>query len=226
VGKGILAKTLKTGVLATAVSFVFAAAAGAIEVKTLDDADAKSVTILLTGRTSPDDALRVRSFVNGIDQSKTITAQLDFSGGTISEAMAIGRFFNQAAIRTIVPSKAKCNSPCPLVLVGGRDPVTGKSSYVKYSSASLGFWGFSLNFEEKDYSATDLDSLVASTQRSILSVADYLRDVGADMNLLKYYLSTVRPNDIRYISNEQALDIGISIMSEATGQLIEPRKRR
>lgn len=226
VNKGLVRSAVRTAALAAALCGMLATAAAAIEIKTVDDTDGKTVTILLSGRTAKEDALRVRSFVNGVDPGKTIIAQLDFSGGTISDAMAIGRFVNQSGIRTTVPAKAKCNSPCPLVLVGGRDAVTGKPSYVKYSSASLGFWGFSLNFDDKEYTATDLDNLVATTQRSILSVADYLRDVGADMNLLKYYLSAVRPNDIRYISNEQALDVGISIMSEATGQLIEPRKRR
>jgi len=215
-----------TSAFAAALFGMLAADANAIEIKTIDDTDGKTVTFMLAGRIEPDDAFRVRSFVNGIDSSKTIIAQLDFSGGTISEALAIGRFFNQSGIRTVIPAKAKCNTPCPLVLVGGHDAGTGKPSYVKYSSATMGFLALSFNFQEKDYTAADLDSVIAGAQRAILLVADYLREVGADVNLLKYHLSALRPNESRFMTNEQALNVGISVMSEATGQLIEPRKRR
>jgi hypothetical protein len=225
VGTGLLRVSAKLGGFLVAFC-ALVASAGAIEITTVDDSDGKTVTFILTGRIAADDAFRVRSFVNGVDSAKTMIAQLDFSGGTISEAMAVGRFFYQSGIRTVIPAKAKCNTPCPLVLVGGRDAATGRPSYVKYSSATLGFLGFSIVFDDKEYSAADLDNVVAGAQRSILAVADYLRDVEADANMLKYHLSTARTNQARFITNEQALDLGISIMSEQTGQLIEPRKRR
>ena len=90
----------------------------------------------------------------------------------------------------------------------------------------MGFTGVNPNFPEKDYTIADLDGAVANTQREILQIADYLRDVGADMNILKYYQSVLKQNETRYITNEQALDLGIAVMLEETGQVIEPRKSR
>jgi len=215
-----------TCALAVAVSASWIANAGAVEIKVVDDSDGKTVTILLTGAMVTGDALRVRSFVGGVAASKSITVQLGFSGGLRTDAMSIGRFLNQTRIRTVIPANAHCTSPCPLVLVGGRDPVTGKPSYIKFSSSALGFTGVKPNFPDRDYTVADLDGAVANTQRDILQIADYLRDVGADMNLLKYYQSVLRQNETQYITNEQALDLGIAIMFEETGQVIEPSKAR
>jgi hypothetical protein len=212
--------------LAAVLSTMWLADARAVDIKVVDDSDGKTVTVLLTGSMVNGDALRVRSFVGGVAAAKTITVQLAFSGGLRTDAMSIGRFLYQSKIRTVIPANAHCSSPCPLVLVGGRDPVTGKPSYVKYSSASLGFTGVKPNFPERDYTVADLDGAVANTQRDILQIADYLRDVGADMNLLRYYQSVLRQNETQYITNEQALDLGVSILFEETGQIIEPSKAR
>jgi hypothetical protein len=192
----------------------------AIDIK-VEDADGKA-TITLTGQVVAGDGLKVRSVVAGIAASRSIIADLAFAGGVRADALSIGRFFHQMRIRTVVPAKLRCNSPCPLVLVGGRDPVTGKASYLKYSSGSVGFSGVVSNYAEKEYTSADLDSAVATTQREILQIADYLHDVGADMNMLRYYQSVLKSDGIQYITNEQALDLGIAILLEETGQVIEP----
>jgi hypothetical protein len=212
--------------LALASIILLAAPAAAVEIKSVDDPDGKTMTILLTGQMESGDALRVRSAVSGVAASKSIVVQLGFSGGSRADAMSIGRFLYQARIRTNIPSKLRCVSPCPLVLVGGRDPVTERPSYIKYSSAVLGFSSVNPNFQEKEYTAADLDSMVADVQRGILQIADYLRDVGANKNILRYYQSAVKRNDIQFITNEQALDLGIAVMFEETGQVIEPRTSR
>lgn len=215
-----------TCALAVAISAMSAANARAVDIKVVDDSDGKTVTILLTGQIVSGDALRVRSFIGGVAASKSIIVQLGFSGGLRTDAMSIGRFLNQSRIRTNIPTKVRCTSPCPLVLVGGRDPVTGKPSYIKYSSAGLGFTSVNPNFQDKDYTAADLDAAIANTQRDILQIADYLRDVGADMNMLRYYQSVLKQHETQYITNEQALDLGIAVMFEETGQVIEPTKSR
>jgi hypothetical protein len=218
--------SVMTCALAVAISAILIANARAIDIKIVDDSDGKTATILLSGSMAVGDALRVRSFIGSVDPSKSIIVQLGFSGGFRTDAMSIGRFLNQTRIRTTIPAKVRCTSPCPLVLVGGRDPTTEKPSYIKYSSAVLGFTGVNPNFPEKDYTIADLDGAVANTQRDILQIADYLRDVGADMNMLKYYQSVLKQNETRFITNEQALDLGIAVMLEETGQVIEPRKSR
>jgi len=220
----------RTAVAACALAMTIAvfaiAPALALDIKLVDDADDKTTTIMLTGPLVAGDGLKVRSFIGKVATSKPMTAQLGLAGGNRSEAMSIGRFFHQTRIRTVIPAKARCISPCPLVLVGGSDSVTGQLSYLKYSSASLGFSGVISNYPEKAYTTADLDAAVARAQRDILDVADYLRDVDANINILRYYQSVLKPNETRYITNEQALDIGIAVMVEETGELLAPLKPR
>jgi hypothetical protein len=215
-------------VAAVAVLLLAAAPAVAIDIKVVDDPDGKNATLMLSGSgvVMPGDGLKVRAAIGALATSKAVTVKLDFAGGNRIEAMSMGQFFHRNRIRTVVPAKARCISPCPLILVGGMDPVSGRASYVKYSTASLGFTGIVLNYQDKSYTAADLDAAVANNQREILQIADYLHDVGADMNILKYYQSVLKPNETRYITNEQALDLGIAVMFEETGQVIEPIARR
>jgi hypothetical protein len=208
------------------IAVVATAQASALDIKLVDDTDDKTITIMLTGQVAAGDGLKVRSFIGKLATSKSVTAQLALNGGNRSEAMSIGRFFHQTRIRTVIPAKARCLSPCPLVLVGGSDPVTGQLSYVKYSSASLGFSAAISNYPERAYTAADLDAAVARAQRDILDIADYLRDVDANINILRYYQSVLKPNEIRYITNEQTLDIGIPVMVEETGEMLAPLKPR
>jgi len=198
----------------------------ALDMKVVEDADAKTTTIVLTGQVVVGDGLKMRSFIGSLPDPKPIVAQVSFSGGNNAEAMSIGRFFHQLRVRTVIPAKLRCVSPCPLVLVGGRDPVTGRAGYLKFSSGSLGFTGVTSNYVDKDYTLADLDGAVAATQRNILQLADYLRDVGADIDILRYYQSVLKQNDVHYITNEQALDLGIAVMFEETGQVIEPLRPR
>jgi hypothetical protein len=211
---------------AAALALLAATRAGAVEIKVIDDKDDKTATVLLTGMVAPGDGLKVRATIGALAATKAVTVQLDFAGGNRPEAMSIGQFFHRNRIRTVIPAKARCLSPCPLILVGGVDPLGGKASYVKYSTGSIGFTGVVLNYQDKSYTGADLDGAVAGTQREILQIADYLHDVGADMNMLKYYQSVLKSNETRYITNDQALDLGIAVMFEETGQLIEPIVRR
>jgi hypothetical protein len=218
--------TIIVAALAGALSLLATAQAFAVDIKVIDDKDGKTATVLLSGTVAAGDGLKVRATIGALAASKAITVQLDSAGGNRNEAMSIGQFFHRNRIRTVVPAKTRCISPCPLILVGGIDPVSGKASYVKYSTASLGFSGVILNYQDKSYTAADLDAAVAGIQRDILQIADYLHDVGADMNLLKHYQSVLKPNEVHYITNEQALDLGIAVMFEETGQVIEPIARR
>lgn len=198
--------------------------AGAVNLETKDMPDQTAVT--LTGRIDAGDGLKVRGYIGGLSQGKPIVAYLAFGGGVRSEAMSIGRFFHQAGIRTIVAKGARCISPCPLVLVGGSDPSTKKGSYLKYSSAKLGFSGMVLNYPDKVYTVADLDSAVAGVQSDILQIADYLQAVGAKQDMLKFYELVLKPNEVRYLSNEEALDLGIPVLDEDSGKVVAPLPAR
>ena len=218
--------TLKRFSFSWAALCVVTTHAHALDIKEVEPQDEKAITILLSGRVNTGDGLKVRGFVAGLPPGKPIVAQLALEGGVRSEAMSIGRFFYQTRIRTLIPGKGtRCVSPCPLVLVGGRDGGTGNPNFFKYSTGSLGFSGITLNYQDKEYTVKDLDSAVASTQREILQVADYLQGVGANMEMLRYYHSVIK-DQVKYIGNDEALDLGVAVLVEETGQLIEPSRLR
>jgi len=197
--------------------------ASGIELKVVEESDPAVTTVALTGKVDAGDGLKVRGFVSGLPAGKPIVARLAFWGGVRADAMSMGRFFHQMRIRTAVVGKdSRCISPCPLVLVGGRDPVTGRAAHVKHSNAWLGFTGVALNYQDKEYTVKDLDTAVAGIQRDILQIADYLQVVNANLNLLRYYQSVLKQDEVKYITNEEALDLGIAVLLEETGQLIEP----
>ncbi len=214
-----------SGATLSAALAVFAATqACALDIKQVETSDDKTITVLLSGEVVAGDSLRIRSLVGKLTGAKPITAQLAFGGGLRSEALSIGRFLHQVRIRTVIPAKARCISPCPLVLVGGRSPDPKQVSYMKYSSATIGFSSIAPNFPDKVYSVADLDKTMAATQNDILQIADYMTEVGANISLLKFYQSALKPKEIRYISNEQALDLGIAVIMDDTGELITPLK--
>ena len=200
--------------------------ASALDIKSIEGRDAAVSTISLTGRVEEGDSLKVRSFVGNLPQGKPILAELTMGGGNIPEAIAIGRYFNQIKVRTYVPSRANCTSPCPLVLVGGRDPVTDKPSYYKHSTGGILFTSRTLNYQEKDYTVVELNNAIAGAQRNVLGVADYLRAVGANMTLLKHFESVKAGATSTPLTNEEALDLGIAVLDDKTGTLIPPTVKR
>ena len=207
------------------VALLAAAPAVALDIKTIEGREPSVTTISLTGRVEEGDSLKVRSFVGGLPQEKPILAELTLGGGNIPEAIAIGRYFNKSKVRTYVPGRASCTSPCPLVLVAGRDPVTDKPSYFKHSSGSISFTGRTLNYQEKEYALKDINNAIATTQRNVLAVADYLKEVGANMTLLKYFESVKAGAQSTSLTNEEALDLGIAVLDEKTGTIVPPTRR-
>jgi hypothetical protein len=214
--------------IALSAAFVAIAAtpSAALDIKEIETADDKTITILLSGTVVAGDGLKVRSIVGKLAGTKPITAQLAFAGGVRTEAFSIGRFLHQIRVRTVIPAKATCISPCPLVLVAGRSPDPKQASSIKYSSAILGFSAAEPNFQDKAYSVADLDRTMAGIQRDILQIADYLTEIGANISMLKFYQSALKPKEVRYITNEQALDLGIAVILDETGELIAPLKQQ
>ena len=80
--------------------------------------------------------------------------------------------------------------------------------------------------EEVKLRAFDDKYIDKTEEREILQIADYLHDVGADINMLRYYQSVLKSNEVQYLTNEQALDLGIAVLLEETGQIIEPLSAR
>jgi hypothetical protein len=217
---------LRTAALGLTLTALAPAAGHALDIKLVNSPDGKTVTLELTGAFRPGDGLRLRALVARIPAETRIVAHLNADGGSFVEGMSVGRFFHQIGVRTVIPAKARCILPCPLAFLGGKSRVDGEIGQVKHSTAGFGFSSFSPTAPERNYTADDLDKAVASTQAGILLVADYLVEVGADIDFLKHIYDEVPDRTVRFMSNEELLGLGINIVDDESNQLIEAQALR
>jgi hypothetical protein len=199
-----------------------AGSARAIEIKTEVGSDDKAITLRLSGAFEPGDGLKMRAFVANLPPEASIAVNFDATGGSFAEAMSIGRFLHQIGAATIVPANAKCLSPCPLAFLAGAD-TSGASARTKHSSARLGFTAFQAGAKERDYTWKEMAEALATTQQGILQVLDYLYEVGANTDVLGRFYDNIPANQVRYISDDDLLFLGVSIFDDKANQLIDAK---
>ena len=199
------------------------AAAGAeITQRASDNADTTALD--LKGRIERGDLLSLQALISKLPQTKSMTVYLNSTAGDLNEALALGRFFHQAKIRTVIGrDPAKCRVSCALAFLGGRDAATGKPWRVKTSSGQLGFYSFqSTEAEKPEYTDKDMTSAVVDTQRMVLRIADYIQEIRDDLTFLQliFKRSDAKMN---FVSNEEALKLGIYVLDERSGEMIDPK---
>jgi hypothetical protein len=202
--------------------------ANALEIKEVKDPAGNAMTLELNGKFEPGDGLKLRAEVAKLPPEMTITIHFNAAGGNFTEGMSIGRFIHQLSIKTVVPAKAKCYSPCPLAFFAASD-AKGASAAIKHTTGYLGFTAFLPTAQDKDYTAVDLDNEVARTQRSILQVFDYLSEIGADPDVLRRIYEEIPEGQVKSVSDDELLSLGVSIFDDASNQLIDAsaiRKRK
>jgi hypothetical protein len=199
--------------------------AHALDIKQSEDAPNNTMTLELTGHFEPGDGLKLRAEIAKLPPEQTIVMHFNAGGGTFEEGMSIGRLIHQLGIRTVVPPKARCLSPCPLAFFAGVDP-KGGPPLIKHTSASFGFTAFLPAARERDYSVKDLDNEVAKTQQFILKVFDYLSEIGADSDILRRIYEDIPEGQAKYVSDEDLLSLGVSIFDDKSNQLIDARAIR
>jgi hypothetical protein len=174
------------------------------------------------GRVEPGDTATLKAYIAQLPAKRATAIYLNSPGGSLEEGMALGRFFYHAGIRTIVAGPdAVCNSACSTALLGGRDGETGKPWRAKGSTARLGFHSFRFDWPSKDYSAQDMSRAIARTQMTTLAMADYMREVDAPLEFLRARLRAPATG-MHYMSNEEALSLGLYIIDDKTGDLVHP----
>ena len=217
---------LRAVMLGLALCAMVPTAGHALDIKVINSADGKTITLELTGGFNAGDGLKLRAQVAKIPADTAIVAHLNAAGGSFAEGMSVGRFFHQIGVRTVIPAKARCILPCPLAFLGGKSRVEGESGQIKHSTGGFGFSAFLAQAREQNYTAGDLDAAVANTQRGILQVADYLVEVSADLDFLKHIYDEAPDRSTRFMSNEELLALGINIFDDGSGQLIEAQALR
>ncbi|MFV0292003.1 MAG: hypothetical protein ACK5II_01750 [Paracoccus sp. (in: a-proteobacteria)] len=129
---------------------------------------------------------------------------LDSSGGSVADALAIGRAIRGAGFDTIVEDGAVCLSACPYLLAGGKTRNATDGAVI----------GVHQHYFGKN---TILPAFMAvrDVQRAQASVMDYLDEMGVDLRLTSHALRTP-PEEINILEHDQMRELQlISGISEA-----------
>jgi hypothetical protein len=210
------------GFLGAAALLLSAGASSALEF-TKHAADTETVNAIeAKGKIETGDAMTLQAYIAKLPDKKVTVVYLNSLGGSLEEGMALGRLFHRAKIRTAVVGKGViCSSACTTAFLGGRDPETAEPWRAKGSTAMLGFHSFKIDWADKDYTAQDMSMAIAQTQKMTLAMAEYMSEVGASLEFLRARLKA--PADsMNYMSNEEALSLGVYIVNDKTGELITP----
>jgi hypothetical protein len=201
--------------------------ARALEFKLIPSSEAGVSILEMSGRFETGDGLKFRAELAKAPAESTIVIHLKAAGGFPAEAMSIGRIVHRTGIKTIVPPKARCLSPCPLVFVSGFDRRKNEAAMVKHSTGTIGVTSTISSRKEQDYTYKDLDAAIAGAQKTVLQVADYLQEMSVDIDFLRFYVRQPEElNKTNEIKDEQLLEIGASIYDDNSKQLIDGQALR
>lgn len=153
--------------------------------------------ITMSGQIAPGDADR---FVTWLDQNRPDASKvsLDSSGGSVADALAIGRTIRSSGFATEVGDGSVCLSACPYMLAGGVTRLAADGAVV----------GVHQHFFGKN---TLLPAFMAvrDVQRAQASVMDYLDEMGVDLRLMSYALRTP-PEEIHVLDAERMREFNLT----------------
>lgn len=152
--------------------------------------------IRISGQIAGGDADR---FTQWLDQHQPVETQvsLDSSGGSVSDALAIGRTIRSAGFTTIVEDGSVCLSACPYLMAGGTTRQAAPGAVI----------GVHQHFFGKN---TLLPAFMAvrDVQRAQASVMDYLDEMGVDLRMMSFALRTP-PEEIHILDAEHLRDFNL-----------------
>ncbi|MFD1798069.1 hypothetical protein ACFSC1_19045 [Paracoccus aurantiacus] len=152
--------------------------------------------ISIVGQIAGGDADR---FAGWLDQNRPAETRisLDSSGGSVADALAIGRTLRAGGYDTVVEDGAVCLSACPYILAGG---VTRQATEGAVVGVHQHFFGKN----------TLLPAFMAvrDVQRAQASVMDYLDEMGVDLRLMSFALRTP-PEEIHILDDEKMREFNL-----------------
>lgn len=144
--------------------------------------------VALRGTIAPGDAPRI---VEALRRDAPRSLSLNSPGGSVPDALAIGRAIREAGIATSVAEDAVCLSACPYLLAGG----------VERSAAAGALVGVHQHFFGQ---STVLPAFLAveDVQRGQGEVMEYLQSMGVDPMIMRHALATP-PDEIYLLVPEE-----------------------
>jgi hypothetical protein len=183
----------------------------AVTIEALPDADRGLVRVAIGGTIERGDAQRVQTFLAGLPKGQRIVIELASQGGSIEEALRIGRHIHANRIGTAVTGKGQqCLSACALTFLAGRD-AQGRPDRIKGRQAEIGFHAFRRIVADKDFTVADMHEAVASSQQTLLVIADYLSTVEAGIGFMGMMLA--KPStSMTWLTNDRAPSLGVGLV--------------
>jgi hypothetical protein len=181
-----------------------------------------TVALMVRGQFNGNEILRLKSAIAEIEPGKRIIAVLDSPGGNVVQGEALGRFFYDAKIPTLVLAGSVCASACTYAFFGGRSPMTGDPLRILASGAKLGFHSFAaVGLPERAYTKTELENLSRESQQLVYRNLLHLMHVKAPLAVMKLNTGT-KSEQMNFIAEGDALDYGIAVLNRQTGKLVLP----
>jgi hypothetical protein len=213
---------LATFLVATVAALVPAPLRAEVTVFKVDIGLPNTVALMVRGEYNGNEILRLKSVIADIEPGKRVIAILDSPGGNVVQGEALGRFFYDAKIPTLVLAGSVCASACTYAFLGGRDPVTGNSLRILASGAKLGFHNFAAaGFPERVYTKAELESISRESQQLVYRNLLHIMYVKAPLSVLKLNTGT-KNEDVNFLTEGDALEYGIAVLNRETGRLVMP----
>ncbi len=197
--------------LASLLALGAGSAVASVAVKTIPGSDRAVTRVEISGTIERGDAQRVQAFLAGLPKGPRIVIELHSSGGSIEEALRLGRHIHASRIGTAVTGAGReCLSACALTFLAGRD-TAGRADRVKGRQSQVGFHAFRRIVPDKEFMVTDMHEAIASTQQTLLAIADYLSAVDAGIEFMSMMLE--KPwTSMTYLANDKAPALGVEIV--------------
>ncbi len=119
------------------------------------------------------------------------TVSLNSPGGSVDDAMAIGKLLRDNGVATEVADGALCASSCPLIFAGGEKRIAGKQ-------AAIGVHQFFAVGEVR----AGAEQAMSDAQSTTARITRYLTDLGVDPAVWLHALDTP-PRELYYFSADE-----------------------
>jgi hypothetical protein len=122
------------------------------------------------------------------------TVALDSPGGSVNDALEMGRVIREAGLSTSVAAGALCASSCPLVFAGGTERLATRDSAIGVHQIYA-----SVTAESMPASLKAAGAAMSDAQKTTATITRYLTESGVDPALWLHALETP-PDRLYYLS--------------------------
>jgi len=161
----------------------------------VDTSDPRVNVVYINGEIVQGDYNRFIDAVKSINNTRPVGVALEGPGGLLTEALAIGLEINRRQMTTLA-FRGPCVSACAYIWIAGNRVIIDSDNGARI--------GFHAPYIQDKFGNT------RSTSQGSAILGGYLRDIGANYNLIAFATS-VEGDGMRWLTESSAKDIGIRV---------------